>query len=46
MPMVKVSDINTYYESYSGGRALILISHPGADSSEWKLRIPVFSKTY
>jgi pimeloyl-ACP methyl ester carboxylesterase len=46
MPMVKVNDINIYYESHGKGEALILISQPGSDSSEWKMHIPVFSKAY
>ena len=30
MPMVKVSDINTYYESYSGSKST------GPDISSWR----------
>ena len=46
MPMVKVNDINMYYETHGEGEALILISGNGAESSQWKDMIPTFSKNY
>ena len=46
MPMVKVNDINMYYESHGEGDALVLISQPGFNVSEWKMHIPVFSNEY
>ena len=46
MPMVKVNDINMYYETHGEGEALILISGNGAESSQWKDMIPMFSKNY
>jgi 3-oxoadipate enol-lactonase len=44
MPMVKVNDINMYYEIHGEGEPLILISGNGAESSQWKEMIPTFSK--
>ncbi|MCE7699801.1 MAG: alpha/beta hydrolase [Methanobacterium paludis] len=46
MPMVKVNNINMYYESYGKGEPLILISGNGGESSQWKDMIPTFSKDY
>ncbi len=46
MPMVKVNDINMYYETHGEDEALILISGNGAESSQWKDMIPMFSKNY
>ena len=46
MPMVKVNDINMYYETHGEGEPLILISGNGAESSQWKDMIPTFSKDY
>lgn len=46
MPMVKVNDINMYYESYGEGEPLILISGNGGESSQWKEHASVFSKEY
>jgi 3-oxoadipate enol-lactonase len=46
MPMVKVNDINMYYESYGRGEPFILISGNGGESSQWKDLISVFSKEY
>lgn len=46
MSMVKVNDINMYYEIHGEGEPLILISGNGAESSQWKDMIPAFSKGY
>ena len=46
MPMVKINDINMYYESYGEGKPLLLISGNGGESSQWKDMIPTFSKEY
>ncbi len=46
MPIVKVDDINMYYETHGEGEPLILISGNGAESSQWKDMIPTFSKNY
>lgn len=46
MPMAAVSNIHMYYESCGEGEPLLLISGNGADSSQWKAQIPVFSKKY
>ena len=46
MPMVKVNDINMYYEAHGEGEPLLLISGNGGESSQWKDMIPTFSKDY
>lgn len=46
MPMVKINDINMYYETHGEGEALILISGNGGESSQWKDMIPTFSQDY
>ena len=46
MPMVKINDINMYYESHGEGEALILIAGNGADLSQWMGIIPLLAKNY
>ena len=46
MSIVKINDINMYYESHGEGEPLILISGNGGELSQWKDHITMFSKEY
>ncbi|MGL5922575.1 alpha/beta fold hydrolase [Chroococcidiopsis sp.] len=46
MPLVKVSDINMYYEVHGDGDSLVLIQGLGLDSSAWANQISGFSQKY
>jgi pimeloyl-ACP methyl ester carboxylesterase len=46
MPIIKISDIDMYYEEHGEGEPLILISGYSADHTSWAHLIPVFSKKY
>lgn len=46
MPIIKVGDINIYYEVHGTGEPLVLINGLGADSSRWFRIMPVLSQRY
>lgn len=46
MPLVKVNDINMYYESHGEGEPLLLIAGTGSNSSQWGFMIPALSAKY
>jgi len=46
MPIVKVGDINMYYESHGEGEALVLITGYAANSGQWFRQIPSLSQKY
>ncbi len=46
MPVVRIGDINMYYEVYGEGEPLVLIQGLSLDSSWWTNQIPVFSQKY
>lgn len=45
MPVVKVNDINMYYEVHGEGEPIVLI-HGIFDSTAWSLQVPVLSAKY
>jgi len=46
MPIVKVGDINMYYEIHGEGEPLVLIPGRGAKVEQFFMHIPVFSRTH
>lgn len=46
MPVVKVNDINMYYEIHGEGEPLVLIHGSCFDTSAWSLQVPAFSVKY
>ena len=46
MPKVKVNDIRMYYEIHGQGEPLVLIMGLGANTSDWEMQIPTFSRQY
>lgn len=46
MPVVKVNDINMYYEIHGEGEPLVLIHGSCFDLTAWSLQVPAFSAKY
>lgn len=46
MPLIKVNDINMYYEIHGSGYPLVLIQGLGMDKIGWQWQIETFSKHY
>lgn len=46
MPIIKVSNIEIYYEIHGEGEPLLLIHGLGSSSRDWEYQIPKFSKLY
>jgi len=46
MPKVRVNDIEIYYEEYGQGEPLVLIMGLGANTTDWDMQIPTFSREF
>ncbi len=46
MPLVKIGNINMYYEVHGSGEFLVLIQGLSLDSSAWANQISTFSEKY
>ena len=46
MPIIKVSNIEMYYEIHGEGEPLLLIHGLGSSSRDWEYQVAQFSKLY
>ncbi len=46
MPIIRVNNVNLYYEIAGEGQPLLLLHGLGSSSRDWELQVPVFAERY